>query len=112
MVNAADEGAQLAEGITTEMAAQRLKGRIAPVYVVDTGRICLNCWNGYVQQVLPQALRELRVGLVVTASRAAGAPAAGGASATFSSAAAAAIGIKRRERERVYYLRTSYSIYG
>ena len=33
-VKAAGEGAQLADGVTEEMAAQRLKQRIAPLHVV------------------------------------------------------------------------------
>ena len=80
-VKAAGEGAQLADGVTEEMAAQRLKQRIAPLHVVDTWRICAVCWEGCVVPVLPEALRELTAALIVTASLAPS-PAAGGAAAS------------------------------
>jgi hypothetical protein len=42
-VEAAGEGAQLADGVTEQMASQRLKQLIAPLHVVDTWRIYAVC---------------------------------------------------------------------
>ena len=44
-VEDAGEGAQLVEGVSEKMAADRLRNQIAPVYVVHTGRICVECWR-------------------------------------------------------------------
>ena len=60
VVQDAGEGAQLVEGVSEKMAADRLRNQIAPVYVVHTGRICVECWRGRVLPALPEALRHQR----------------------------------------------------